>query len=290
MYSKRKLIAGFSRWIELRNYVVDSRVNDPRMVAIFLEWMIANEAESIGQITGKKVKLFFEQLSKQKSQRTGEVLSLSMQRKYLTTINRFSKYLSESGQGNIEVPIEFKGQSKRRTVVLSKPEIEQLYEVCDGSLLGMRDRAILAVFYGCGLRRKEGASLEIKDVLPDKNLLFIRQAKGGKQRYVPMVGQVKEDIISYLETTRPMLINKQVHELFFIGITGRPFSGSGLYERVRKLVKQVGIERKVGLHTLRHSIATHLLTSGMKLSEIGKFLGHSSLESTQIYTHIVDEI
>ena len=127
-------------------------------------------------------------------------------------------------------------------------------------------------------------------MLPDKNLLYIRKAKGGKQRYVPMVGQVKKDIISYLETTRPMLMDKQLHEVFFIGITGKPFSGSGLYERVRKLVEQVGIEKKIGLHTLRHSIATHLLASGMKLSEIAKFLGHSSLESTQIYTHIVDEI
>ena len=290
MYSKRKLVAGFSRWIEMRNYVQYSLENDPKILAIFLEWMMENEAQSISQITGKKVRLFFEQLSKQKTQRTGEVLSLSMQRKYLTTINRFAKYLRESGQGNIEVPIQFKGQSERRTVVLSKLEIDQLYEVCDGSLLGLRDRAILAVFYGCGVRRNEGASLEVKDVLPDKNLLYIRQAKGGNQRYVPMVGQVKRDIISYLETTRPMLMNKQLHEMFFIGITGKPFSGSGLYERIRKLAKQVGIEKKIGLHTLRHSIATHLLASGMKLSEIAKFLGHSSLESTQIYTHIVDEI
>ena len=290
MYSKRKLTAGFSSWLELQNYVQYSLEADPKRLEIFINWMIENEARSIEQITGKKVSMFFKQLSETRSQKTGEVLSLATQRNYLTTINRFARYLRQSEQGNIEVPIKFQGRSSQPRVVLSKSEISQLYDQCDDSLLGLRDRVILAVFYGCGLRRNEGANLELKDVLPDRNLLYVSKGKGFKSRYVPMVGQVKTDVLHYLITVRPMLMNREKHELFFVSIRGKALGGSQLYERFRKLVKRSGIEKKVGLHSLRHSIATHLLLGGMKLDKIAKFLGHSSLESTQIYTHLKDEL
>ena len=290
MYSKRKLIAGFSSWLELQNYVQYSLETDPKRLEIFISWMIENEASSIEQITGKKVSMFFKQLSETKSQKTGEVLSLATQRNYLTTINRFARYLRQSEQGNIEVPIKFQGRSSQPRIVLSKSEISQLYDQCDDSLLGLRDRVILAVFYGCGLRRNEGANLELKDVLPDRNLLYVSKGKGFKSRYVPMVGQVKADVLHYLITVRPMLMNREKHELFFVSIRGETLGGSQLYERFKKLVKRSGIEKKVGLHSLRHSIATHLLLGGMKLDKIAKFLGHSSLESTQIYTRMKDEL
>ena len=260
------------------------RLND------FLEWMAANGVTEIKQITGNKVRQFFEELSQRKSQTTGEVLSIATLRNYLTTINRFARYLRQTGEGNIEVPIKFKGQAKKAIIVLTKEEINQLYQQCDDSLLGIRDRALLAVFYGCGVRRNEAVNIEIKDVLADRNLLYIRKGKGYKERYVPMVGQVRNNIINYVTTARPMMMGKQVHEVFFIGTTRKPLGASSLYERFKKLLKRSGIEKKAGLHTLRHSIATHLLINGMKLSEIAKFLGHSSLESTQIYTHLKDEL
>ena len=288
MYSKRKLIVGFSRWLEMMNYVKSSLEEDPKGLAIFLNWMEENGVENIEQILGSKVKQFFKELSERKSQYTGQVLSLATQRNYLTTVNRFAKYLRHSGQGNIEVPIKFKGKSSKKIEILTKQEINLLYEQCDDSLLGIRDRAMLGLFYGCGVRKNEGAKMLVRDVFADRNLLYISHGKGYKQRYVPMIGQVKSDVISYLATARPMLLNKQVHEYFFVGVTGSRLGGSSMYERFRKLVKRSGMKKQVGLHALRHSIATHLLMNGMKLSEIAKFLGHSSLESTQIYTHLKD--
>jgi len=287
---KEKYVEGYRRWLELMNYDSSSQRRGPVRLNEFLEWMEANGVTGIEQITGSKVKQFFEELSVKKSDRTGEVLSVSTLRNYLMIINRFAKYLRQSGEGNIEVPIKFKGGSKKEVVVLSKVEIEKLYDSCDDSLLGMRDRAMLAVFYGCGVRRNEGMSIEISDILPDRNLLYIRKGKGYKERYVPMIGQVRNDIINYLITSRPMMMNREVHEIYFVSIHGKPLGAQSLYDRIKKLVKRSGIEKKVGLHTLRHSIATHLLINGMKLSDIAKFLGHSSLESTQIYTHLRENI
>ena len=290
MYSKRKLIAGFSSWLRLINYVQSSIDNDPKRLAVFLDWMSENGVKRIDDITGKKVKSFFEALAITKSNRTGKVLSLATQRNYLTTINRFAKYLRQSNQGSIEVPVKFKGKSNKRIELLKKQEMDVIYEQCDDSLLGIRDRAMLAVLYGCGVRRNEAEQIEIKDVLPDRNLLYIGHGKGGKQRYVPIVGKVKSDILIYMTTARPMLLGKQVNQSLFIGIRGMPLRGPDLYERFKKLLKKSGIKKKAGLHTLRHSIATQLLINGMSLKDISKFLGHSSLESTQIYTHLKHEI
>lgn len=274
----------------MMNYIESSIKYDPVRLAEFLEWCEVQGCTSIEELTGDKVRQFFKHLEHRKNMRTGEVLSVATMRIYLTTLNRFSRYLRQSEKGNLEVPVKFKGKIERSITVLTMKEIDRLYEQCDDSLLGIRDRAMLAVFYGCGVRRNEAVHLEIKDVQPDRNLLYIRKGKGYKERYVPMVGQVRNDILNYITTARPMMRSRETKEELFIGITGKAIGGASLYGRLKKLVARAGIEKDAGLHTLRHSIATHLHKNGMKLSEIAKFLGHSSLESTQIYTHLKHEI
>jgi len=289
MLQKEKFIEGFKRWLSIMNYIDASVQYDPDRVSEFLAFVQGKGIQSIHAITSSTVNDFFEQLSKRKNQRTGATLGISTMRVYLTTINRFAKYLRLSDQGNIEVSVKFNGGQRQVIEVLNTTEIEQLYDICEDGLLGMRDRAMLAVFYGCGARRNEGTNIEVKDILAHRNLLYIRKGKGYKERYVPMIGQVRNDIVNYLITARPILINKDVHQYYFVGITGKALKSASLYQRFKKLLHRAGIEKKASLHTLRHSIATHLLLNGMKLSEIAQFLGHSSLESTQIYTHLKDD-
>ena len=154
MYSKEKYIEGFKRWLQVLNYAESSVYYDPKRLAHFLDWLKENEVKKIEEITGRKVKLFFEVLSKRKGVRSGEVLSIATLRNYLTTLNRFARYIRHTEQGNIEVPIKFTSQAKKSIVVLSQAEIEKLYNVTDDSLLGIRDRALLSVFYGCGARTR----------------------------------------------------------------------------------------------------------------------------------------
>jgi site-specific recombinase XerD len=172
---------------------------------------------------------------------------------------------------------------------LTLSEIKALYNACEGDLLGMRDRAMLAVYYGCGLRRNEGINLDVNDVLISKNLLFVSKGKNYKERYVPMTESVKEDIMNYLDFARPMFLNRPANALF-LSYAGNRLITQSMATRLQKLKEKAGIEKEAGLHTLRHSIATHLLQSGMKLSQIKRFLGHSSMESTQIYTHLANEL
>jgi integrase/recombinase XerD len=148
---------------------------------------------------------------------------------------------------------------------------------------------MLAVYYGCGLRRNEGINLDTSDVLMNKNLLYVSKGKNYKERYVPMTEAVKEDIMNYLDFARPMFLCMQNNALF-LSRSGSRLITQGMAIRLQKLKEKAGIDKEAGLHTLRHSIATHLLQSGMKLSQIKRFLGHSSMESTQIYTHVANEL
>jgi integrase/recombinase XerD len=285
----KKYLEGYTNWMKLLNYDNHSCQSNPVMVERFLQWMTEHEARTIEDITTQKVKAYFEVLSQQISNKTGEVLSINTLRTHLTAIKRLAKYLQSTDQGNIDIAVHYKGKSNHKIEVLTRQEIDQIYEAADDSLLGMRDRAMIAIFYGCGARRNEGLNIKINDILPDKNLLYIRKGKNYKERYIPMIGQVKKDIINYLTMARPMLMNKEIHDTFFVSMTGKRMSSQSLYQRVKQLTIKARIEKNIGLHTLRHSIATHLHQGGMKLTEIAKFLGHSSLESTQIYTHITND-
>lgn len=145
---------------------------------------------------------------------------------------------------------------------------------------------MLSVFYGCGLRKNEGLHLDVSDVLFKQGLLYVRKGKNRKERYVPMGAKVQADLISYLEKARPLFMPELTEMGLFLNYTGHSLSGVSHAARLHKLVVKAEIEVKCSLHTLRHSIATHLLRNGMPLRQVSEFLGHASLESTQIYTHI----
>jgi len=176
--------------------------------------------------------------------------------------------------------------------VLSLEEVLKLYEVTEGkSLLKYRDIAMLEVYYCCGLRRNEGVNLRVEDVDLAKQLLFVRRGKNYRQRYVPFTSRTAGRLRDYLLFCRSVLVEEShPNKSFFLSVNGERLQGQSLAIRLKKLVKKAGLKSNVGLHTLRHSIATHLLSEGMKLENIQQFLGHSSIESTQIYTHLVKEL
>lgn len=199
--------------------------------------------------------------------------------------------------------------------VLSEAEIKLLYTACDQypqssyrraewlyPALALRDKAMLSVYYGCGLRKNEGIHVELSDILFEKQILHVRKGKNYRERFVPVSKSSLRHLENFLYDARPFLLKpgKQPArrsdsaggEAFFINERGQPMSGQMMLLRLQQLVRRTEnielIEKNPGLHTLRHSIATHLLANGMSLEKIKEFLGHSSLESTQIYTHLLE--
>jgi len=155
----------------------------------------------------------------------------------------------------------------------------------------MRDRAMLTAFYSCGLRRNEAYHLDMGDIVLEKSILHVRKAKGYKERIVPITKQGLQHLENYLYDARPYFCSDK-NEAFFVTHYGKRLGGQQMLLRLKALVQSSGnatLQQKgIHLHTLRHSIATHLLQNGMRLERIKDFLGHSSLESTQIYTHFLE--
>jgi len=278
---KPGIVTGFKQWLQLQNYAKGTIKYGPRHIEQFIEWCNEN------RVRKNHVTEFFAYLKRKKSgQRTG-ALALGTLKVYLRHLRLFKRFLQEVGHRDLQINIIIKGSEVEHHQILSLAEIERLYEATRDGIMGMRDRAMLAVYYGCGLRRSEGANLKVGDVLPSKNLLFVSSGKNYKQRYVPMIGRSKQHILEYLTIGRPSLMLNRYGDYFFISQLGTKLSGKGMYTRFKRLMLRAGIEKQCGLHSLRHSIATHLLGNGMALQQIAKFLGHETLDTTQIYTHIL---
>ncbi|HAX94062.1 MAG TPA: integrase [Bacteroidales bacterium] len=160
--------------------------------------------------------------------------------------------------------------------VLSKDEVKKLLNAS----LNEKHRVMLSLIYACGLRRSELIDLHVSDVDVSRRLLIIRQAKGFKDRVVPISERTIEMVKSYEERFKPLSY------LFEGQFPGRKYSTSSLESVFRAASKKAGIKKDVTLHGLRHSYATHLLEAGTDLRYIQELLGHKSSRTTEIYTHV----
>jgi integrase/recombinase XerD len=153
----------------------------------------------------------------------------------------------------------------------------------------MREKALLALFYGCGLRRSEAEKLNIDDVNFKNQLLYVRMGKGKRRRVVPMTEQVKRDLENYYKNER-IIYTKELtadnQKALMLNNHGNRMLGNGYWNKFKCLAQKAGLPKQISLHHLRHSIATHLLESGLSIEQVRDFLGHRHLESTQIYTRV----
>jgi integrase/recombinase XerD len=283
------LCASFKNWLQLLGYGGSSVYNLPRHVQEFLHYQEQQGKSSLGQLVASDAAAFIDQLKMRTGIRTGRGYSAGHINKYIQALQLFSRYTRQTGKTGIGFQLARLEASRSKPVWLTIAEVQALYRATDDSMLGIRDRAMLAVFYGCGLRLNEGASLDVRDVLRERGLLYVRKGKGYKERYVPISGLSGELLALYIDYARPQLLQK-VTERLFIGVNkGVALTRQSLYVRIKQLAKKARIMKSIGTHTLRHSIATHLLESGMELERIREFLGHAVLDSTQVYTHLVNE-
>ena len=201
-------------------------------------------------------------------------LSASYQNQVINAIklfyrNRFNRVMDLN---NIQRP----RREKRLPNVLSKQEIKAIIE----APANIKHRAMLSLIYACGLRRSELLNLKLSDVLSNRNLLFIRQSKGKKDRVVPISDKIIEMLREYFKAYRPKTW------LFEGQFPNTKYSEKSLENVLKQSLAKAKIKKNVSLHWLRHSYATHLLESGTDLRYIQELLGHASSRTTEIYTHV----
>jgi len=238
---------------------------------------------TLDQVTQREVRGYIAELHKRGMARR------SIARK-LAAVKSFLKFAMAQGMtdANPARLVQTPKIEKRLPTVLTAEEARDLMELPDRTTAaGWRDTAILELLYSTGIRRAELCGLRLGDV--DRHGATLKVfGKGGKERIVPFGVHARDAIDQYL-LRRGELLDGRESPMLFVGRGGREFAGADIYRIVRKYMGGVTEQKKKSPHVLRHSFATHLLDGGAGLREVGEMLGHASLSSTQIYTHVTIE-
>lgn len=215
-------------------------------------------------------------------------LSPASIRRNVSAVRTYFKFLLGEGHLVRDPSERLETPRKWRTLpdVLGVDEIEKLLTAPSlDEPFAFRDRAMLELAYGAGLRVSEWISLSVRDVMLQDHLVRVF-GKGAKERLVPIGRRAIGAIAIYLRELRPKLEKGEGKGVLFLNARGEPMSRMGAWKILRKYVDQVGITKTVTPHTLRHSFATHLLEGGADLRAVQEMLGHVDISTTQIYTHV----
>jgi len=289
MFQKSIYKEKFKIQLERLGYSKSSQHMLPNCVAEFLQQLETKGIYRIKDVEPHHIQEHYEYLTQRPNKRKPGGLSSVMINHHIYAIRLFLNFLEQTGvitENPISGLIFPRPESKPREILTIK-EIKQLYEVAEN----YREKAIIGIYYGCGLRRSEGVALNIKDISFKSSLLYVREGKGKKRRVVPINEKVKEDFRNYYYTERNNYTTKRTGkpeniQAFILSNQGNRMSAGNCNKIIKELVKRAGIEREISLHSLRHSIATHLLNNGLSVEYVRDFLGHKHLESTQLYTRV----
>lgn len=210
-----------------------------------------------------------------------DYLSKRSQARLLSSFNSFFDYLVSEGErkDNPSSAVDSPKLGKYLPVVLSVEEVRAILKAAPNE----RDRAILEVLYGCGLRVSEVCSLKISEVYL-KDMFVKVMGKGSKERLVPMAPSTASAIIDYL-SVRPES-DAGCEDVLFLNRFGRALSRVAVFKMVKSVALVAGVDKNLSPHTFRHSFATHLIENGADLRVVQEMLGHESILTTEIYTHV----
>ncbi|MFA6637079.1 MAG: site-specific tyrosine recombinase/integron integrase [Candidatus Omnitrophota bacterium] len=256
-------------------------------VGIFADFLSKNEVYDIEDINRDKVSRYQTSLCT-KNEFNQRKLSMKTQALRMVAVISFSKFLHRAGYlennpaSHIEIPRTPKSLPKN---ILSEKEVLQILKSPkDNDPLEIRDRAILELFYSTGIRNTELRKLCIYDI--DFSRGFIRvTGKGNKDRIIPMGDVASWYIEEYMKRSRPKLV-KGTSDVLFVSRNGKELTDDMPSWMVRKYAARIGITKQINAHTFRHTFATHMIKKGANLRIVQEMLGHSSLETTQIYTKV----
>jgi integrase/recombinase XerD len=255
-------------------------------LAQFLETMNVTE---VAQLNRDSLMRYREELAWRLTPK-GTPLAVHSQLNLLGHVACFGRFLVAEGwllaDPSANIPRPKKPRRLPRNI-METSDVECILALPDTHTLpGYRDRTILEVLYSTALRREEIANLELSDVDTDGGYVFVREGKGGKDRVVPLGKSACEVVKSYLIGIRPQWPNSAKDKHLFLNRWGRGMNPNAVWAVVRKYAKAADLDKPVATHSFRHACATHMLRNGAPIRQLQEMLGHDSLESTQIYTHV----
>jgi len=291
----------FALWLNTLGFSYSIEYNYRHHAKELFEYLHKNNNTHVKHLTISHIKQYFDYLQTRPNKRRTGGLSSAHLNKIFDATDKFLEFLHQNGMQNAPSPLNYRIKQDKQTKLnniqpFTQAEIKELQANIEKTYLNWKFtkreakheqmKLIFALYYACGLRRTEGKNLQIKDVDFDTKTIFVRQGKNYKDRIIPMNKSVYEALQDYIYNFRNL--QKVNHNRLFINGT---YTLNKYLQKLQEISENKQIKaKKLTLHILRHSIATHLLQNGMSIENIAKFLGHSTLDSTQIYTHIVNKI
>ena len=262
----------------------------------FLHWLEQKGASDITKVSPKQINDYYQYLSSRPSLKDGSTLSQKTTHSHLRNVRDLFTMLQNEGKIAVNpcstLNFPYPTRTNERTV-LTQAEISELYEATQTA----QERAILSLAYGCGLRVGELEKCDIKDIRLKDKILIVPDGKGRKRRVVPLSKGVAKDLGDYFYYERDLLKMgrdfKNAGFAFMLNSRGGRMKKWTYNKYLKAIIERTEnrkiIKKQITIHSLRHSIATHLLEQGIPVEQVRMFLGHSQLETTQVYTHISRE-
>ena len=265
---------------EYRNYLMIERRMSPNTVASYchdVEAFLKSDGLDPSSVTSSDIESYLGSID----------VSKRSSARILSALRNFFDWCVQEGETkeNPAALVDSPKLGKYLPAVLSVEEVSAIMDSVDlKSSTGKRDRAILEVLYGCGLRVSEAASLRISKINFEEGFVDVI-GKGDKQRLVPLGEMAADAIKAYLED-RPVPYSRAQEDILFLNKFGKSLSRVSIFNLVKKQAMIAGIQKEISPHTFRHSFATHLIENGADLRIVQEMLGHESILTTEIYTHI----
>lgn len=275
-------------WMTVTGYSADTVRARRQHIRRFIAWIDERGIDDPRQITRPMVERYQRFLFYWRKA-DGQPLSTGMQLQYLAAIKLWFKWLARAHHilANPASDLDLPRQPKRLPGrILSAAEVEAVLREAEPTTpRGLRDRALLELLYATGLRRSETASLGVYDPDVLRGVLWVRHGKGNRQRVVPLGERACAWLAKYLHEARPELLAGDTQALF-LSDYGEPMRADQVADKVRRYMEFAGLGKGGATHLLRHACATHMLEGGADIRFIQAMLGHTNLETTEIYTHV----
>ena len=267
----------------LSNNSIEAYIIDLTKLIKYIESV--DSSLTVNQVTTEHIRGLMEQLIKAN-------MSTRSQARILSGIKAFFRFLLleeviEKDPSNVLATPKI---ARRYPVILTVEEIERIIASVDMSKLeGYRNRAIIETLYSCGLRVSEVTELKMSNMFFESGYIKV-EGKGSKERLVPIGAKAVSDINHYIEHYRRTMVNAKGNEdILFLNRSGKKLSRITIFSIIKAAVKNAGIDKVVSPHTFRHSFATHLIQGGANVRAVQEMLGHESILTTEVYTHIDNE-
>ncbi len=267
--------------------LADQRTRRSRL-ALFNEWCSDRSIARPVDVTHRHIERFQSFLFRYRKA-NGQPMALNGQRVALFTIEMFFRWLVRQGvvHSNPAADLELPKRTDDLREPLTLEEVEAVLALPDiADPHGLRDRAVLELFYATGIRRAELVNVIVSDIEPSRGTLHVRLGKGRKDRFVPVGDRALAWVAKYQREARPQLLRNPDIRHLFLNCDGAPLSNDALSWRIRHYFQQAGIEKRGACHLFRHTMATAMLDNGADIRHVQEMLGHSQITSTQRYTHV----